>query len=79
MCGSANHVERFFAAPDHVPHFSNGRLINFRRSTRKAVHAANLLHGSGRDGEWLSRNAEEDDLFRARGGVGFDRWRSHSH
>jgi hypothetical protein len=45
--------------------FAHARRVDFNGRSRQAIRAPYFLHGSGRDREELSPDAEENDLFRA--------------
>src|SRR5713226_6689862 len=48
---------------NNVAHFSKTGSADFGGSAGHAVGAAHFLHGGGRDGEELSTDTEQNDLF----------------
>src|SRR5258708_22499212 len=52
------------STPHHVTHLPNAVRADFCSGTRHAVRAADFLNRSGRHGEQLAADAEENDLFR---------------
>src|SRR4029077_4836937 len=66
--GGVYDVYGIFTATHDVLHFAQAGLRNLLRCAGETVHAANFLHGSGRDGKKLAADAEQDDLLSARGG-----------
>ena len=68
--GGVDHVKSFLAPPQYMANFAETGQIDFRRRAREAFHAADFLDRSGRYGEKLAGDAEENDLLRAHSGWG---------
>src|SRR5258708_22857081 len=68
MHGGVHDVHGIFAATHDVLYFAQARVRNLLDGAGEAVDAANFLHGSRRDGEYLAADAKENDLLGARSG-----------
>src|SRR5260370_5941767 len=64
MHGAVDDEKRPVPTPEDVANFSKPGRADFGRSACNAIGAAHFLYRSRRDGEQLSADTEENDLFR---------------